>query len=101
MEEMTMTKADSYVYIDWLGNTVHVGDWALYSSKSQNTGMNLGKVEYIGPSKKTGAGQCIQVRIHQQSSAGWSKGRLVTLDYRDGAYKSVTRYSGTIPQIED
>lgn len=93
-----MTKTESYAYIDWLSNILREGCWVVYSSTSSNTGMNLGRIEYIGPRKSTGSGAQIQVRIYKQSVSGWSKGRLVTLSYPESAYKSVTRYFGTIPQ---
>lgn len=86
------------VYKDWLDNLIREDAWVVYSSKSMNTGMNLGRVEYIGPSKKTAKGLQIQVRVYKQSVNGWSKGRLVTLSYPESAFKSVTRYFGTIPQ---
>lgn len=94
-----MTEADKkFVYIDWLGNIVSVGNWVLYSSTSSNTGMNLGRVEYVGNRKSTGKGAQAQIRIYKQSVHGWSKGRLVTLSYPESAYKSITRYFGSIPE---
>lgn len=86
---------------DWLGNLLREDTWVVYSSSSTNTGMNLGKVEYIGPAKKFPNRNMIQIRVYHQSDAGWSKGRLITLHPPGGAYDSVTRYFGTIPQIQD
>lgn len=94
-----MRKA-SLVHIDWLGNLIREGAWVVYSSKSTNTGMNLGEIEYLGPSKTSPHRRAvIQIRVYQQSDSGWSKGRLITLSNGESAYKSVTRYFGTIPQI--
>lgn len=90
----------SLVHTDWLGNLIREDAWVVYSSKSTNTGMNLGKVEFVGIAS-SGKGRMIQVRIYSQSRAGWSKGRLVSLHQYSDAYNSVTRYFGTIPQIED
>ena len=95
---MTQQSIDD-IYIDWLGNQISVGDWVLYSSKSTNTGMNLGKVEYVGPSKNPASRRkIIQVRVFQQSGVcRWSEGKLITLSSGDGAYKSTTKYFGVIP----
>lgn len=86
-----MLNETELVHNDWLGNLIREGCWVVYSSKSTNTGMNLGVVEYVGLHK-------IQVRVREQSQHGWSKGRLITLRKGEGAYNSVTRYFGTIPQ---
>lgn len=94
-----MTKVDLLVHFDWLRNMVSVGSWVVYSSKSTNSGMNLGRVEYLGPSKAHPNHRFIvQVRVYKQSNAGWSKGRLVTLSEGESAFNSITRYFGTIPQ---
>lgn len=98
---MTQQTIDN-VYVDWLGNQISVGDWVLYSSKSTNTGMNLGKVEYVGPSKNPSSKRRItQIRVFQQSSGGWSEGKLITLSSGDGAYKSTTKYFGLIPDTQN
>lgn len=91
---MTQQTIDS-VYIDWLGNQVTAGDWVVYSSKSTNVGMNLGKVEHISKDK-------IQVRIMGLTSGrSWSKGKLVTLLGKDGAYRSVTKYPDTMVPFDE
>lgn len=99
---MTQQSIDN-LYIDWLGSYVSVGDWVLYSSKSTNVGMNLGKVEYVGPAKKPGSGRkIIQVRIFDLSIyRSWSKGKLVTLSSGDGAYRSVTKYPDTMVPFDE
>lgn len=92
-------------YIDWLGNHVTVGDWVLYSSKSTNVGMNLGKVEYFGPPKTDSPRRrhrwMIQIRIFDSSAGLWEPSKLVTLKNTDGAYMSVTKYFGIIPGTQD
>lgn len=89
------------VYTDWLGNLVHEGDWVLYSSKSTNVGMNLGKVEFIGISNN-GKTHMLQVRIVDLTvNRAWSKGRLVSLHEYNGAFRSVTKYFGMIPETQD
>lgn len=91
------------LYTDWLGNQISVGDWVLYSSKSTNVGMNLGKVEYVGPSKNpASARRIIQVRILEQTSESyWGNRKLVTLSSGVSAYKSVTKYFGLLPGTQD
>lgn len=97
---MTQQTIDN-VYTDWLGNQITVGDFVLYSSKSTNTGMNLGKVEYVGLSKNPNStARIIQVRIHQQSDGGWSEGKLVTLRSNESAYWGVTKYPGAASWFE-
>lgn len=91
------------VYADWLGNQISVGDWVLYSSKSTNVGMNLGKVEYIGPAKNPAVNrEIIQVRVHEQTHGSvWSKRKLVTLSSGDSAYRSVTQYPDTLVPFDE
>jgi hypothetical protein len=85
---------------DWLGNDLNVGDLVLYSSSSSNVGMNLGEVTYAGADK-------IQIRIWQISKRANGRsvvrsdlGRIVTLLRHNGAYKTVTRYFGILPEKE-
>lgn len=98
---MTQQSIDN-VYVDWLGNQISIGDFVLYSSSSRNVGMNLGKVEYVGPSKNPSSPrQIIQVRIFNQTNSYGSKlNKLVTLSSGDGAYQSVTKYPGKMSWFE-
>ena len=89
------------VYTDWLGNQISVGDWVLYSSKSTNSGMNLGKVEYVGPSRNPNSRRhIIQVKVWNQTGRARSTSRTVTLSSGDGAYMSVTKYPGSLSWFE-
>lgn len=104
-----MTKVEGYGYADWLSNIVSVGNWVVYSSKSTNVGINLGVVEYLGPSKLSTRPRIpvpphmdhiIQIRVCEKSERGnWLMGRLITLRRGESAYDSVTRYFGTIPLV--
>jgi hypothetical protein len=86
---------------DWLGNELEVGGLVTYSSSSTNTGMNLGELLHADETK-------IQIRVWQvtrksYSRAGetYSPGKIVTLLNGNGAYRSVTRYFGKVPNRSD
>lgn len=83
---------------DWLGNELQVGDRVLYSSTSTHTGMNLGDLVTLEPSK-------IQVKIPRKK---WKKidgqyqsyvgTQTITLQKGTSAFSSITKYFG--PDID-
>jgi hypothetical protein len=80
---------------DWLGNEIQVGDKALYSSTSTHTGMNLGELVSVLPTK-------IQIKIPvrkwNSDAREFQPGtQIVTLQKGTSAFRSVTKYFG--PQL--
>jgi len=79
---------------DWLGNDLEVGDRVLYSSTSTHTGMNLGDLVTLEPTK-------IQVKIPRRKWEGrnsYAGTQVVTLRKGTSAFRSVTKYFG--PDID-
>lgn len=75
---------------DWLNNDLNEGDLVLYSSTSSLTGMNLGVITDLRPGR-------IQLKLMFKTAHTWTPdGKIITLHQGRSAYKSVTRYFGTI-----
>ena len=82
---------------DWLGNELVLGNLVVYSSTSTLTGMNLAEITALSPGK-------IQLRLwaitRRSSGATYMPSRLITLTKGSSAYRSVTKYSGNLPDLQ-
>jgi len=78
--------------IDWLGNSLSVGDLIVYSSTSTLTGMNLAEITKISEGK-------IQIQLWRlrADESIYFREKKLTLHKGTSAFKSVTRYLGKIP----
>jgi hypothetical protein len=71
---------------DWLGNSLSVGDYVVYSSKSTHVGMVLGELTFV-------SSDTIKIRPISYSG-GRAPTKIITLHKTDSAFNAVTRYFG-------
>lgn len=74
---------------DWLGNTLELGDYVVYASKSSLVGMVLGWIQVIDENR---------IVIKPVAYSGSRKAeRAISLPRYSDAYRAITKYSGEMP----
>ncbi len=71
---------------DWLGNSLEIDDLVVYTSKSTNIGMVLGKLTFVDRNT-------IKLKALAYS-AGSATNKIIVLHKGDSAFSAVTRYFG-------
>lgn len=77
---------------DWLGNELSVGDFVVYTSKSQFVGMVLGELTYLNTDK-------IQIKPLKYSG-NRKPTKIITLHSDQQAFHAVTRYYGELNAVQ-